>query len=61
MSKMISTHEMVGYLYNKALDKHDAAFIEHLHQMDLIGQITAMSDEDILRLDALYREYKERG
>lgn len=60
MSKMVSTHEMVRYLHNKALNKHDEAFISHLFEMDKLGQITLISDEDIIRLDTLYHGLKER-
>lgn len=59
--KMISTMEMAIYLYNKALSKRDELFVREMYHKGTLGQITAISDEDIIRLDDLYHKIKERG
>ena len=56
---MVSTHEMVEYLFNHALrNKTETTFIDHLHEMDRLGQITLINNHDIEMLDDLYHYYK---
>lgn len=59
--KMVSTMEMAVYLYSKALSKRDELFVREMYTKGILGQITAISDEDIIRLDDLYHKIKERG
>jgi hypothetical protein len=58
--KMVSTMEMAVFLYNKALTKRDELFVREMYHKGMVGEITSISDEDIIRLDDLYHQYKER-
>lgn len=57
MSRHYSTHEMVSILHDKALPKAVAKFIERLHQMDQLGEITLITDEEIEMLDDVFGIY----
>ena len=56
-----STHEMVKELHDKALPAVSAKFIEKLYQRDLLGQITEISDSEIIILSDLFDIYHVTG